>query len=182
NRLSTADWLGSTMYRPTSPNTASTLATIAATSSVAPPPAVTTRKNAYAQPASTASSTSSTGMPGRDRIGFSFMRSAPVAMEINRYQTDINLSKIPAAAGAGIRAAGTLGAPAARAAARPPPAKGSNERTPRIRGLLPRPGAGGAGRGDQALPAGGRARRPARGLPGDRHRRRAGGDDTARAH
>src|SRR5690606_17685867 len=76
NRLSTAAWLGSTLYRPIRQNTARATSTALAMTCIAagsPPVAPTPWKNSQAAAAATTRTPSSIGMPGRERIGFSFM-------------------------------------------------------------------------------------------------------------
>src|SRR3546814_15612955 len=82
NRLSTAAWLGSTLYRPTTVNTATAASTaLAMTCSAAgsPPVAPTPWKNSQAAAAATTRTPSRTVLPGRERIEFSFMTGLLVA-------------------------------------------------------------------------------------------------------
>jgi len=82
NRLSTADWLGSTMYRPIRQNTARTATTAAPTIWPMLWPE-TPLKNSQAATSRATISASRVGMPGNERIGFSFMGASLVVVTVS---------------------------------------------------------------------------------------------------
>src|SRR5690606_2632409 len=97
NRLSTADLLGSTLYRPATANTAAAASTtLAMTRSIGDPvgPNVPTAlKNSQAAATAAATVPSRTGMPGKERIGFSFMAGLSCPQwTMNGYQIDITIA------------------------------------------------------------------------------------------